>query len=712
MKKFFSLLCALAIVLGASAAPVSKKAHALKFQRAAVEQLEAEKKAPVKKAVKQTALDKASKAVAPAFRAQKELAEAVDVKCASWDIQDWGEDGELYLYGEDNTYAFYFDIIYGSDAEDLILGHTYTVEDIWVGSDGMYGGVFYDGEWHYGIKELSLVKTKDEAGLVHFAGSCTDSLDAEFTFHYDELPFVPSGDTISHSFSKCATMSYSSQYKDWTIRAKDTQFEFQLDILSENADSPVGEYSSDNNDFDLNYTNVEVYVTPDSSLLFQPHSVSATITESNDSTFIHAEILAENGDVYVFDAFYATPQKQGEVSIDATNLVLDDSWYGYFGIIWASASNEQYSISLILYAASGTLNAGEDFTGSIKNLTTGEETEIYSGSITISNLDGIQINGAVLCYDNIEYTLHLAYVLPEPGRRETIEGTGLLYLENQEDLLYWEAMALNQAEDRYVSFLAIADDPAGTYTLDDLYAQYTYVGVFTAPADTAWYGLIDANITVTVNGEVANITGTLLGQNDDDASDVVEFTVNLVLQVVNERTEGGGNQYDAQDEPFKKMFPQYNIDDQYVAQYNVFVVDAQNEDNSYISLEINVPEGTTQLQPGVYPIASTEEPNTVNAGSVDQYIYGSFAGFLTDGGQISLPLWLFADGNVTILENGVIQVNVVNTWGAQIECQLGTWPEAIDNTDAEIKAAKIVRDGKLIIIKNGVEYNAQGATLK
>jgi hypothetical protein len=160
------------------------------------------------------------------------------------------------------------------------------------------------------------------------------------------------------------------------------------------------------------------------------------------------------------------------------------------------------------------------------------------------------------------------------------------------------------------------------------------------------------------------------------------------------------------------MFPQYNIDDQYVAQYSVFVVDAQNEDNSYISLEINVPEGTTQLQPGVYPIASTEEPNTVNAGSVDQYIYGSFAGFLTDGGQISLPLWLFADGNVTILENGVIQVNVVNTWGAQIECQLRTWPEAIDNTDAEIKAAKIVRDGKLIIIKNGVEYNAQGATLK
>ena len=40
------------------------------------------------------------------------------------------------------------------------------------------------------------------------------------------------------------------------------------------------------------------------------------------------------------------------------------------------------------------------------------------------------------------------------------------------------------------------------------------------------------------------------------------------------------------------------------------------------------------------------------------------------------------------------------------------WPEAIDNTAVEIKATKAIRNGQLLIIKNGVEYNAQGAVVK
>lgn len=40
------------------------------------------------------------------------------------------------------------------------------------------------------------------------------------------------------------------------------------------------------------------------------------------------------------------------------------------------------------------------------------------------------------------------------------------------------------------------------------------------------------------------------------------------------------------------------------------------------------------------------------------------------------------------------------------------WPEAIDNTAVEIKATKAIRNGQLLIIKNGVEYNAQGAIVK
>lgn len=39
-------------------------------------------------------------------------------------------------------------------------------------------------------------------------------------------------------------------------------------------------------------------------------------------------------------------------------------------------------------------------------------------------------------------------------------------------------------------------------------------------------------------------------------------------------------------------------------------------------------------------------------------------------------------------------------------------PTAIENTEAEIKATKVVRDGQMMILKNGVLYNMQGAVVK
>ncbi len=43
---------------------------------------------------------------------------------------------------------------------------------------------------------------------------------------------------------------------------------------------------------------------------------------------------------------------------------------------------------------------------------------------------------------------------------------------------------------------------------------------------------------------------------------------------------------------------------------------------------------------------------------------------------------------------------------------LQEFPTAIDNTNAETKAVKVIRDGQLIIVRDGVEFNAQGAIVK
>ena len=228
-------------------------------------------------------------------------------------------------------------------------------------------------------------------------------------------------------------------------------------------------------------------------------------------------------------------------------------------------------------------------------------------------------------------------------------------------------------------------------------------------ADTLYYDMIDANIVVTVSGTNATITGTLKGQNYDDASDVIEFSLNLTATV--EDYEEQGNQYDAQDKGFYIKFPVYTVDDQYL-QYNVLVAEATDAANNYISIEFNVAAGTATLPAGVYTVDNSGAPGTVSAGSVDQYIYGSFAGSLNAEGYVNIPMWLIVEGTVTVTESGVIEVAATNTWGQSISSRLGEYPESIDNVDANATATKAIRNGQLLIIKNGVEYNAQGTILK
>ena len=75
-------------------------------------------------------------------------------------------------------------------------------------------------------------------------------------------------------------------------------------------------------------------------------------------------------------------------------------------------------------------------------------------------------------------------------------------------------------------------------------------------------------------------------------------------------------------------------------------------------------------------------------------------------------MWLIVEGTVTVTESGVIEVAATNTWGQRISSRLGEYPESIDNVDANATATKAIRNGQLLIIKNGVEYNAQGTILK
>ena len=575
MKKFFSILCAIAIAFSVNAAPV-KKAHAVKFAHEYAKEAKAQKSLNVEKAtVMPTAIQQTSaKAPAKHFTAKNEIRkaenatltkaplsqkaqaakiakakkEATDVTIGSWDVEDWGEDGELYLYAEDNTIAFYFDLIYGDDAEDLILDKEYTVADVYVSeSTGeQYAGVFYDGEWHFGVKELSVTKSVDDKNLVHFVGSVVDSLDGAWTFHFDEEEFIPSGEVVEHAFKASATISYFSFYGQWSVKAQDNQYGFRMDLNEKSSESPVGEYSSAEGDFDIDYCYFEVFnAAGDSSWQYSLVEATAVISESNDSTLIAIDFLCDNGVRYKATAFVADPTAQEQADFIATDLEIDDSYFSWFGIVWIDAANDDASLSLTIYPES------EDYTGeylisqtdTLANAagtikTAAGELDLFSGEFVVSkDANGYAVTGKVLAMNNVEYNLNITYVKPEPTRQAelTVEGLELSF-DFTAEVPWWQLYGYNADSTVMVTVSPLeATEFAGNYKGEDLDPSYTYiitditydeVGDF----DTYnYFKLVDADLNVTYNDADSTmvITGTYVGRNLSNRKDIPEITINF-----------------------------------------------------------------------------------------------------------------------------------------------------------------------------------------
>ena len=685
MKKIFSILCALTIVLSASAVPA--KTLGLSKQKEAVEV----KTVKAHKTLPATRFEKAKRA-AVAFKAPQAKLENYDVTIEDYAENFYATDNDVWvkLYDADEN-VYYFDVVVAEGTNELALGQTYTLADMIANYSYMRGA---DGKMAYA--SASLTKTlvaHEEQQLVHFDAAFTDTLGNNYTLVYQEAPFIITGDTIDVNFTTIMNKPVFAQNMCQLSASNDSwKIAFTFNVAAEGV--AVGTYGPD--DMNLQYT----YVND-----LEAKEAHCVVTENNDGRIdLEGWILAKDGNVYHVTMFFETPTVQSQVTITASNLVLDDTYASYFGIIIASASNEDYSVSAYLSADDylGTFGADEieltieDAEG---------EIDLFDGTVTIANTaDGIVITGTALSMDGVEFTLNLSYVVPEATSQENLSLSGTLTdIQGQA----WQFMG--QTSDKYVSIAAYSTSIPGTYGRTDLAADYTYVVKFVG-ADTLYYDMVDANIVVAVSGTNATITGTLKGQNYYDSSDVIEFTLNLTATV--EDYEEQGNQYDAQDAGFYYNFPVYTIDDQYLAQYNVLVAEATDAENNTISLEFNVEAGATGLAAGVYAVDNSGNPGTVSAGSVDQYIYGSFAGSLDAEGYINVPLWLIVEGTVTVTESGVIEVAATNTWGQRISSRLGEYPESIDNVDANATVTKAIRNGQLLIIKNGVKYNAQGTILK
>jgi len=736
MKKFFSLMCAIAIVFSASAAQVEKPAKAKSFQAKEKAEHVAPQKRVAQNAAKMADFTKQVNAkefnalqvskAEQVFKARKAAKVAEDVEIvAAYD--GYAASYGIYYYAlmdEDGT-IYYFSFA-SQGADPVVLGQTYTLADM--ESDYSYYDFYGIGWFVYGYASATFTKTVSEEGKVQIAAYILDEAGYEYNLSYDEanLPEAPHGGTYVADEGR---FSYSEEDGDvqYELTVSEEDLVFYFDILLEDGQTDVvsGQMYTDD-DMDMQYTGGVFGIATE--IEFDTIVFEKTVLE--DGAY-NISVFARDVDGYDWNISFYRPAP----SLRYDTLTMEGKQQIASSYTKFSAYNADSSVYVTLYllqtdSLEGNFT-GEDFYKYLSYVKYKDSTITYY-SMTEAEIEiafdteanAYLITGTMMTMnddddlDFIQYDLHLTMAAPVI-REETIEvANGFLTIyESDQD---WQVVGFNADSSRYVALDIKSLEVAGEYTEKDVVSSYTAIMNVIVRNDSLIadesYSPLQVAVTVTFNAEdsTAMIVGTYFGQGSKNADDYVVFTLNIAAQVDKYiEPEHEHIDYDEEDADFIHDFANYEIDDRYLAQYGVLFIAGENANGEYLNLELWLPEGADALVAGVYPVAEEGTPQSITDGSLDTeegYIYGSFAGILTAQGSIS-NVWFFVDGTATVNADGSIDVEAVNSYDRVIRCHLAA-ATGVENVEAGAAAVKRMVNGVLVIEKNGVQYNAQGAVVK
>jgi len=471
-----------------------------------------------------------------------------DLTICKYESEFFEADNDVYmtLYTEDNVVTIRVDIIVEEGQQYFTNGKTYTWDDMLQKYCNAYVSADFQ---HYQFADATFTWHLDELGLEHMAGSGIDSLGNIYNFHYDVLPYIPTGDTIDVTIPQPMRLEHSD---NWYFTGSNDEYSVLLALVNDGA-SPVGHYTNENIDMDFSY--IEVSFGGGEYEYFSFHDAEIDITEAEDDTLkIEALIAALDTNVYRLHAFYLAPKPTVKKNIEAKNLYINtDYLYGMIGAFQVEASNDTHYIKFAFSPMSDDLNVYDTY--SISNVSPNlgyvtdyldpseEYSEIYEGTVTISKTEnGAVVTGTILCYNNTEYTLNLYYAVPEKTHEEDLIIDGLaLQISNQGA---WRISGFNAAQTQNVSLVFNGFGIEGTYSIVEMSAPYSYVVtdiLWTAGEIESYnyYEPVAADLTATLNetDSVITVTGTIIAQNSENLQDVPQFNVRLTTQPVTEDVE-------------------------------------------------------------------------------------------------------------------------------------------------------------------------------
>lgn len=487
MKKIFSFLCALTIVLSASAAPrfgLTREAKGAKAQVSLT--------APVRKAAPK----------APA----KLNGEVINIEANNLAVDLSYFDLYLQYLG----YGF-FQIEGGTD-EYAVSAELYT-------SDENYYTTYStaDESIALSVNETALTVSSAELRSTEkgdqFVATAVD--EEGNTYNINLTFFAPSEpkDTVAIDFGAASFFKYYAEDGDYYLEGSRPDYYVTLDIYSEEL---AGEYTKD--DFYLQYTGLWSINAGDSISKGSAFDVNAKIVEKEGVFDINANLFLADSVLYQIHMTYTKPVATDTIQHTFSEPVAIDDFGGDF---YFKAADDKYALFIDYYSTT--------ITGDFK---LADMYEKYCALYKIAGKDTTYVAyadlGLVVTEDETGYDLKVSYLANDSHcylftlRSEKAKADETIQVE-LDDAAYTDISSYSwyygfshyveaaPADSSFVIALAVKQDEfVGTFTNEDLNANYSGIQI-----GKEFFQIASAEFTVTagLNGSYT-LEGWLLAKNN------------------------------------------------------------------------------------------------------------------------------------------------------------------------------------------------------
>lgn len=464
-------------------------------------------------------------------------------------------------------------------------------------------------------------------------------------------------------------------------------------------------------------------------------AVSVTLTldvDANRNCVITGQMLGEDNICYNLHLSWTPP-----TSTDTVKIAFDNSaWVAYYPDLehdfMLSNQNEEYDVALDIRRVAmgdtfdeGNLNIAYCL---ITNKLTRDTVKIASaeGRVWQAN-DTTYLSANVAGFDAVTYSIDLWYAVPEVTQTQALTISDATFYNKLEEEGFYALIGKTEDQSLEVAISLLGsteEDIPGTYINDGLFGTFTgenydflhFIGGNYATYIAKWnvdkndYDVLSiekGNAKVTMDGE-QNVTlvGTFIAQ------DGVQYNITLTTKVDiprldDDMTSGSIDCVITGDD--------ITLEDMTAENGTIFFDVMTN--NALMALYFYVEEADPEIviPEGTYYIDDTQDYFTVNASDGSIGTYPTF--YATHNGMDFTSMYFFVSGTVEVVNKQgklYMEINARNSYNvpAHIIYDGSVTTGLLDTQIPTPDTQKVLRDGQLLIIRNGNAFNLMGTRVQ